>query len=202
MFHLNAGNGFGVCIALDIWSAQPLCVLYFCMKWTKRSNVDKENTDRATEQTVHSLSPCPLCTYNNGEQANRFNRIESDCVCAPVQQHLFDRARARSLIRSFGITNAFYFLYILIHILPHIFGAVNKHIQSIGTRVRDFMVRFYRLKLVLHSVYTYIWWYVFLLLLLLLLRSFLGCCSPSELFSMSVALLLCVLGVLAIIAWK
>lgn len=70
----------------------------------------------------------------------------------------------------------FIFLYILIHILPHIFGAVNKHIQSIGTRVRDFMVRFYRLKLVLRCVYAMICFFFFLSFFVSLFCR----CSPNE----------------------
>lgn len=58
---------------------------------------------------------------------------------------------------------------------------MNKHIQSIGTRVRDFMVRFYRLKLVLQCIHNDVICCLLLLLLLFPLRVILHrrllCCS-------------------------
>lgn len=81
------------------------------------------------------------------------------CVHHSLSLSVSHRSRSRSLVqcsmcicaRSYNMYSHWYYkrvlYFFLIPVLPHIFGAVNKHIRSIRTRVRDFMVRFYRLKL-------------------------------------------------------
>lgn len=69
--------------------------------------------------------------------------VHSMCV------YLYICARSYNMYSHWYYKRVLYFFlfFFLIPVLPHIFGAVNKHIRSIRTRVRDFMVRFYRLKL-------------------------------------------------------
>lgn len=107
-----------------------------CAEWVKCA--DKEH---------HSTS----YTNNNNSSSSSSNNWQKTLLLYTVCPNLLIALKRLYAYTCWYCKRAiFWYTYCFIHIFG---GAVNKHIQSIGTRVRDFMVRFYRLKLVLQCIH-------------------------------------------------